>query len=132
MRLNVSRTLSRAGMLCFFVFAVAACGGGTKPGSIRAANVPASFDVTLIADKDDQFDYQEAPLTAQDLRSALNYRKEQALPVSTVLLKRGEKQRVKDAHVVALARIAVDMKFSAFVEEDGEISEIQTTTSKSE
>lgn len=133
MRLAVYPLSSRFLVLCFVLLAVVACGSGNKRGSVRSENVPASFDVTLVADKDDQFDYESAPLTAQDLRGALNYRKDEGKPMATVLLKRGEKQKVKDSHVVALARIAVALKFQAFIEEkDGGISEIRTTTSKTE
>ena len=133
MRLADPRSLSRLFLLSCMMLAIVACGSGGKPDNVRAGNVPASFDVELIAGKDDQFDYMEAPLTAQDLRGALNYRKEEGKPMATVLLKRGEKQKVKDSHVVALARIAVDLRFKAFIEEkDGSISEIRTTTSTSE
>ena len=84
--------------------------------------------MTLIAEKDGQFDFQDVPLTAQDLRAALNYRKEQGLPMKTLLLKRGEKNRIKDSHIVALARIAVALEFTAYLEEKGEINEIRATT----
>jgi hypothetical protein len=107
---------------------VAACSRDSRSDPMRPAiAAPASFDVTLIADKDNQFDYQNVPLTAQDLRAALNYRKEQGLPMATVLLKRGEKNRIKDTHIVALARIAVALGFTSFVEEKGETKEIQLT-----
>ncbi len=133
MRLAVPHLPSRLLLLSCLLLTLVACGSGSKPGNVRPENVPASFDVVLIAGKDDQFDYMEAPLTAQDLRGALNYRKEEGKPMATVLLKRGEKQKVKDSHVVALARIAVDLRFKAFIEEkDGSISEIRTTTSTSE
>ncbi|MBL0165030.1 MAG: hypothetical protein IPP82_15650 [Xanthomonadales bacterium] len=108
---------------------VAACSRGTRSDAARApVNAPASYDVTLTAEKDGQFDYQNVPLTAQDLRAALNYRKEQGLPMKSLLLKRGEKNRVKDSHVVALARIAVALEFTAYIEEKGEINEIRATT----
>jgi hypothetical protein len=117
--------------LILSVFVLGACTGGTRTDAVKApVDAPASFDVTLIAAKEGQFDYLEVPLTAQDLRAALNYRKEQALPMSTVLLKRGEKDKVKDVHIVGLARIAVALGFTAFVEEDGEINEIRTTTAE--
>lgn len=130
MRLAVSNRVLRLMALVFVAVLLTACGGrGAKSDSNHApGDIPSSFDVTLTADKDDQFDYQEAPFTAQDLRSALNYRKEQSLPMATVLLKRGEKQKVKNTHIVALARIAVEMDFKAYVEEKGEINEIRTTT----
>lgn len=114
---------------------LAACGGrgNAKHDIARAANIPASFDVTILADKDSQFDYDGAPLTAQDLQSAFRYRQEESLPMSSVLLKRGEKQKVKAEHETALARIANQMKFKAFVEEkNGEISELQAVTKDGE
>ncbi len=45
--------------------------------------------------------------------------------MSTVLLKRGEKQKVKSEYIIALARIAYVMKFKAYVDDDGVISEIR-------
>lgn len=108
---------------------VGACSRDSRSDAARTPVVtPASYDVTLIAEKDGQFDFQDVPLTAQDLRAALNYRKEQGLPMKTLLLKRGEKNRIKDSHIVALARIAVALEFTAYLEEKGEINEIRATT----
>ena len=108
---------------------LAACARGTRTDAVRAAvNAPSSFDVTLVAEKEGQFDYQDVPLTPQDLRAALNYRKEQGLPMKTLLLKRGEKNRIKDTHIVSLARIAVALGITAYIDEKGEINEIRATT----
>jgi hypothetical protein len=112
--------------LAFAALLLAACGRGrNKPDTVINANIPAGFDVTLIADKDSQFDYDGAPLTTEDLKSALRYRQEESLPMATVLLKRGEKQKIKNEHIIALARIAYQMKFKAYMEEGDEIAEIQ-------
>ena len=104
-----------------------ACGSGTSKGDvIQSANIPKAFDVTVLAEKDTTFDYEGAPLTAEDLKSALRYRKDESLPIATVLMKRSEKQKVKKDHIVALARIAFQMNIRAFVEEkSGEIVELQ-------
>ena len=100
-------------------------GGNVAPDQVRAANVPASFDVTLLADKSNQFDFDGAPLTVEDLRSAFRYRLEEHLPMSTVLLKRGEKQKITKEHISSLARVSLEMKFKAYMlEKDGGISEI--------
>lgn len=99
--------------------------GRNKPDTVPDANIPAGFDLTLIADKDTQFDLDGAPLTTEDLRSALRYRQEESLPMATILLKRGEKEKIKNEHIVALARIAYQMKFRAFVEEKDQIAEIK-------
>ena len=117
----------RLGALILFAVLLAACGrGGTKADVVQAANIPTSFDVTLLAEKDTQFDFDGAPLTAEDLKSAFRYRQEQKLPLGSVILKRGEKEKVKNEHIIALARIAYEMKFSAFVlDKDGTISEVR-------
>jgi hypothetical protein len=123
--LSGKRILGWAALLAL-AFVVAACGGRVNKDLVtQAANIPASFDVTLIADKDNQFDYDGAPLTEEDLRSALRYRKEQNLPCSTVLVKRGEKERIKNEHIIALARVAYQLKMRAFMQaKDGTISEL--------
>lgn len=123
----------RLAILVFFAFALAACAHGTKTdANLAPVEVPPNFDVTLVAAKEGQFDYQNVPLTPEDLRAALNFRKEQSLPMATVLLTRGEKQPVKDTHIVALARVAVALGFKAFVDDDGEINEIRSTVKSSE
>lgn len=126
------RNFPRSRFLAFVALAVAGallvgCGRGrTKADIVQGANIPAGFDVTITADKDSQFDFDGAPLTAEDLKSAFRYRQEQSLPMASVLLQRGEKEKVKKEHLVALARIAYQMKFKAYVKEgNGEISELQ-------
>ena len=98
--------------LALFAFALAACGGRVNKELLaQASNVPASFDVTLIADKDNQFDYDPsggtngAPLTEEDLLSALLYRNEQNLACETIIVKRGEKERIKNEHIVSLEEL---------------------------
>jgi hypothetical protein len=118
----------RIGALALLATLVAACGrDAVRADQVQqASNIPASFDVTLIADKDNQFDFDGAPLTEEDLKSALRYRQEESLPVATVLLKRGEKQKVKSEHLVSLARVAFQLKINAYVQaKDGTISEVR-------
>ncbi len=113
--------------LALFAFLLTACGGrAIKPEEVaQAGDVPSSFDVTILADKDNQFDFDGAPLTSEDLKSAFRYRLEERLPMGTVLLKRGEKQKVKNEHVVAFARIAYELKFKGYIQEkDGTISQV--------
>lgn len=124
---GAGRRIAHLTVLMLLAMLLAACGGGrTKGDVVQAANVPPSFDVTILAEKDNQFDYEGAPLTEEDLKSALRYRKEQNLPVTTVLMKRGEKQKIKNEHIVSLARIAYQMNIKAYMQEKGgEISEIR-------
>ncbi len=43
-----------------------ACGRDrTRADVVQSASIPAGFDVTVIADKDNQFDFDGAPLTAE-------------------------------------------------------------------
>lgn len=117
-------------VLLLVAVSLSACGlfgGGAKSSGVtkQAENIPAGFDVTLVAAKDNQFDLDEVPLTPQDLESAFRHRQEEKLPMSTVLLKRGEKQKVKKEHLASLVRIAAQMHFKAYVEDDGVISELQ-------
>lgn len=129
----ISGRIALLAVFCALVILLGGCARGLRSDEARAPVVlPESFDVVLTAAKEGQFDYENVPLTAESLRSALNYRKDQSLPMATVLLKRGEKTRVKDVHIVALARISVALGFKAFVEEDGEINEIRTTTKAAE
>lgn len=115
--------------IAVFALLIGACARGLKTDATMApVNIPASFDVTLTAAKEFQFDYQEVPLTPESLRAALNYRKDQSLPMSTVLLQRGEKQKVTEQHIVSLAQISVALGFTAYVKEDDEINEIRATT----
>jgi hypothetical protein len=124
---SIGSTLRFGALLVLAVFLAACGGGGAKPDKVQEANIPSSFDVTLLAEKDTQFDFEGAPLTVEDLKSAFRYRLEQKLPMGTVILKRGEKEKVKKEHILALARIAYDMKFNLYVlEKDGEISEIRS------
>lgn len=129
--------LVRAAALATALALLAACHGGGRnvaADKVQVANLPANFDVTLMAAKDNQFDYDPqggtngAPLTVEDLRGALRYRMEEHLPMSTVLLKRGEKQRITKEHIAYLARVAMEMKFKAYMlEKDGGISELVAT-----
>lgn len=112
---------------------LAACGGRVKPDMLQPANIPSGFDVTIVADKDNQFDFEGAPLTEEDLKSALRYRKDESLPVANVLIKRGEKQKITNQHIISLARIAYQLGIKAFMQEkNGEISEIRAQAKEPE
>ncbi|MEP7044916.1 MAG: hypothetical protein ABI843_17770 [Dokdonella sp.] len=123
----------KAGALALTMASMAACHrGASKSDIVQAANIPAGFDVTILSEKDSQFDFDGAPLNAQDLQSAFRYRQEEKLPMATVLMKRSEKQKVKSEHIIALARIAYVMKFQAYVDDDGVISEIRAQAKEAE
>ncbi|MGA8276914.1 MAG: hypothetical protein WB784_01775 [Rhodanobacteraceae bacterium] len=112
------------GLALMVVIAVLAACGGTKPDMMAPANIPSSFDVTILSSKGDLFDYDGAPLTEQDLESALRYRKDQGQPTATIVMKRGDNKLSKQ-HIVSLARVAYNLKIKAYIDDDGEISELR-------
>ena len=115
-------------LLALLLGALAACGrDDIKKGTTDvAANAPTQYDLTVLADKDGQFDFDGATLTAEDLRGHIRYLDESGRQVRTMLLKRGEKEKIKNTHVAALAGIARDLKVTAYVEDnDGHLKIIQ-------
>jgi len=115
-------------LLVLFGAALAACGrDDIKGGTAEATNAPATFDLTIAADKDGQFDVDGATLTAQDLRDHIRYRNEPGnKAVHAILLKPGDKQKVKNVHVAALASVARDLKVEAYVRDnDGRLKVIR-------
>ena len=134
-RINASRW-SKPVSLVLLAVALAACGGRDeiKKGTsdIAASNAPVTFDLTVAADKDNQFDLDGATLTAEDLRGHIRYRNEPGhQPVHTILLKTGEKEKIKNTHVAALAGIARDPKIEAYVRDnDGHLKVIQIADDK--
>ena len=96
--------------LALVAFALAACGGRVNKEN---SMIPPTGGTN------------GAPLTEEDLRSALRYRKEQNLACETIIVKRGEKERIKNEHIVSLARVAFQLKMRAFMQaKDGTISEL--------
>ncbi len=134
MRNRVSLQMPFFAALLILGFALGACHrDSAKSHIVQAANIPTSFDVTLLTAKDNQFDLDGAPLTEEDLKSALRYRKEQNLPIGTVLLKRSESEKLKNEHIISLARVAYQMNFRAFIQDnDGVISEVRATPKEAE
>jgi hypothetical protein len=115
-------------LLALLVGALAACGrDDIKKGTTDvAANAPTQYDLTVLADKDGQFDFDGATLNAEDLRGHIRYLNEAGRPVRTILLKRGEKEKIKNTHVASLAGVARDLKVTAYVEDnDGRLKVIE-------
>jgi hypothetical protein len=116
-------------LLAILLGAIAACGGRDeiKKGTAEVTNAPSQYDLTVRADKDGAFDLEGATLTPEDLRSHIRYRNEPGnQPVHTILLKPGEKEKIKNTHVAGLASIARDLKIKAYVEDnDGRLKIIE-------
>ncbi|MEO6076737.1 MAG: hypothetical protein ABIP56_08015 [Dokdonella sp.] len=125
-------TFRRSGPLVALVLALLLVGGcfkRTRPGEeFSKADIPTTFDVTITAAKDGLYEYNDVPLTSVDLKDAMRYRKDQAQPLATVLMQRGEKQRVTDSYISTIARLSHELGFRAFIKDKEGISEIRTST----
>ena len=109
---------------------LAACGGrdaiNKGTADVAAANSPTTYDLTVAADADNQFEYQGATLTREDLAGHIRYLAEIGKPVHSILLTSGEKQKIKNEHVAALASICRDLKITGYVRDnDGHLKVIQ-------
>jgi hypothetical protein len=106
--------------LALALAALAACGGRNeiKGGTAEVVNVPSQYDLVLAADKDGQFDLDGATLAPEDVRGHIRYLNEVNKPVRTVLLKAGEKQKIRNQHIAELAGMARDLKIEAYVQDD--------------
>lgn len=121
---------AQALFLVLFVVLLAACGGrdaiNNGTSDIAVANTPTTYDLTVTADADNQFDYQGATLTREDLAGHIRYLAEIGKPVHSILLTAGEKQKIKNEHVAALAGICRDLKITGYVRDnDGHLKVIQ-------
>ncbi|MEP6484755.1 MAG: hypothetical protein ABJB01_09905 [Rudaea sp.] len=114
--------------LVVLVALLSACGSGRaiKNGTTPASDVPASYDLTVAADKDGQFDFDGATLTPEDMRGHIRFLSEAGRPVHAILLKPGEKEKIKNTHIAALASICRDLKITAYVQDnDGQFKVIK-------
>lgn len=115
-----SRTL-KVTLLALLLGALGGCLFGrddTKKGTSEATNAPATYDLTVAADKDGQFDFDGATIDRETLRGHIRYLNESGRPVHTILLKPGEKEKVKNTHIGELAGIARDLKVAAYVKDN--------------
>jgi hypothetical protein len=119
--------IMQVSVLALLLGVLAACGrDDLKKGTTEVVDVPATYDLTLSADKDGQFDFDGATLAAEDLRGHIRYLNENGRTVHTILLKPGEKEKVKNAQVGALAGIARDLHVVCYVQDnDGHLKIIQ-------
>jgi hypothetical protein len=123
LKIHFSRMLP----LVLFAAALAACGGTSElKHSATVANVPQQYDLSLEADKDGQFDFDGATVDKETVRGHIRYLNDAGKPVHSVFLKRGEKQKVTNAHILALSSIARDLKLDVYVQDnDGKLSVVK-------
>lgn len=132
-KFHFSRMLQIA-VIASLIGLLAACGGRDdlkKDATDVTSDAPSSYDLTIAADKDGQFDFDGASLAAEDLRGHIRYLNESGHPVHSILLKRGEKEKIKNTHVGVLAGISRDMKITAYVQDnDGHLKVIKIDDTK--
>ena len=125
-KLNLAQGLKLV-LLALLLAVLAACGrDNIKEGTSDAATSPNQYDLVVRADKDGQFDLDNATVDTQTLRDHIRYRNENGQPVHSILLKPGEKQKVTNAQVAGLAGISRDLKIESYVlDNDGKLKVIQ-------
>lgn len=128
----LNRILRASLLAVVAALALSACGGRARPDTVAAPNIPSSFDVTLIADKDGQFDLDGATLSEEDVKGHLRYLRDQNKPAKNVFLKREGKQKVTERHIQGLARIGIELKIPTYLKEkEGlEITEVRADAPK--
>lgn len=124
----LNRILRAALIALSAALALSACGGRTRPNTVAAPNIPATFDITLVADKDGQFDLDGATLSEEDVKGHLRFLRDQNKPAQSVFLKRDGKQKVTERHIQGLARIGLELKVRTYLQEkeNMEITEVRT------
>jgi hypothetical protein len=111
--------IAKSLLFALLIAALAACGrNDIKKGTSDAANGPASYDITIGADKDGQFDFDGATIDRETLRGHIRYLNEAGRTVHTILLHPGEKEKIKEPHISALAGIARDLHVTAYVKDN--------------
>lgn len=125
------RILALAALLTLLTL-LAACGrDNIKEGVAEVGQTPPQYDLVVLADKDSQVELDGATLNAEDLRGHIRYRNETGHPVHTILLKKGEKQKVTEQHILVVAGIARDLKAEGFVElNDGKLKRLIVNDTK--
>ena len=127
----MNRILRGSLLALFAALLLSACGGKTRPDTVAAPNIPASFDVTLLPEKDGQFDLNGATLSEEDVKGHLRYLRDQNKPAQSIFLKRDGKQKVTERHIQGLARIGLELKVRTYLQEKPgmEITEVRTESS---
>ncbi len=130
-KISLAKTL-RIVAIALVVAVLAACGrNDIKNSTTDVEGAPATYDLSVKADKDGQFDFDGATLTAEDLRGHIRYLNETGKTVHAILLTRGEKEKITNVHVAALASLSRDLKITAYVtDNDGRTKVIKIVDDK--
>lgn len=104
------------------MFALAACNSNVRSGGETTVNVPAKYDMTIGAYKDNQFQLDGAVLSAPDLEAHFRYLKDQKQLPKTVLLEDTDSDKVSDADLQEFASLQLSFGFTGYVLHKGKLT----------
>ena len=122
--MNVRSILVRVGAAAMLatMFTLAACNSNVRRGGESTVEVPAQYDMTIEAYKDNQFLLDGALLSAPDLEAHFRYLQDQKQLPKTVLLKDSEKFKVKNSDLQELASLQLSFHFTGYVMHKGKLT----------
>lgn len=102
--------------------ALAGCNGAIRSGGTTVVDVPAHYDVTIGAYKDNQFLLDGAILSAPDLESHFRYLQETKQLPKTVLLEDSKEKKVSNADLQEFASLQLTFHFTGYVMHKGKLT----------
>ncbi len=104
------------------MFALTACNGIVRHGGETTVNVPAQYDMTIGAYKDNQFTLGGAVLSAPDLEAHFRYLQDQKQLPKSVLLEDTDSAKVSNADLEEFASLQLSFKFTGYVMHKGKLT----------
>jgi hypothetical protein len=103
-------------------FALAACNGIVRSGGESTVNVPAKYDMTIGAFKDNQFLVNGAVLTGPDLEAHFRYLQDQKQLPQTVLLEDTDSDKISNSDLEEFASLQLTFRFTGYVMHTGKLT----------
>ncbi|MDE2055056.1 MAG: hypothetical protein KGJ46_12230 [Xanthomonadaceae bacterium] len=104
------------------MFTLAACNGIVRHGGETTVNVPARYDMTIGAYKDNQFMLDGAVLSSPDLEAHFRYLQDQKQLPKTVLLEDTDDAKINNADLEEFASLQLSFKFTGYVMHKGKLT----------
>ncbi|HET7931123.1 MAG TPA: hypothetical protein VFL63_07010 [Rhodanobacteraceae bacterium] len=126
---SISIRLGGAAMLAT-MFALTACNANVRRGGETSVVVPANYDMTISAYKDNQFMLDGAVLSATDLEAHFRYLKDVKKLPKAVLLQDGEKTKVSNSDLEEFAGLQLTFGFTGYVMHKGKLTLMSAVEAK--
>lgn len=126
---SISIRLGGAAMLAT-MFALAACNANVRRGGETTTVVPANYDMTISAYKDNQFMLDGAVLSATDLEAHFRYLKDVKKLPKAVLLQDGDKTKVSNPDLEEFASLQLTFGFTGYVMHKGKLTLMSAVEAK--